>query len=320
MNERRAHILTLLTESYIDTVHPVSSAQIAERIDLSSATVRNEFAALEAEGYLMQPHTSAGRIPTSQGFGTYALRFIPPQRLSGPLRVRLRQRLDAERSEGVLKRIAAVAAELAGYAVVVSLPSDGSIHALEVHLSLLSRRTLLAVVILENGVVRQLLVDLDPAPTDEVIDDAERNLRQLTLPVNEVPKALELLAARTDSELARTLRALAVAWPNLTPPRAVSDGLKHVLAEPESSDPSFVRLIVERVDVSETAHPEGAPPLSVQLDDAVASVTARLDLGASSGLLTVLGPARMRYPHALMIARGVSEAVAGDFMSDRGAA
>lgn len=320
MNERRARILTLLTEAYIATVHPVASAQIAERLELSSATVRNEFAALEAEGYLLQPHTSAGRIPTAQGFGAYAMRFIPPRPLSAQLRVRLQRRLDAERSEGVLKRIAAAAAELSGYAVVVSLPSGGSLHALEVHLSLLSSRKLLAVVVLENGLVRQLLVDLEPAPTDEVIDDAERNLRSLTLPVSEVPKALELLAARTDSELARTLRALAAAWPSLTTPRAVSDGLKHVLAEPESSDPDFVRLIIERVELFDTPPLENTPPLSVQLDGTVASITARLDLGSSSGQLTVLGPARMRYPHALMVARGVREAVAGDFVSDRGAA
>jgi heat-inducible transcriptional repressor len=320
MNERRARILTLVTEAYISSVHPVASAPIAEQLDLSSATVRNEFAALEIEGYLMQPHTSAGRVPTAQGFASYALRFIPPRPLSTRLRRRLLRSLDDARSEGLLKRIATAAAELSGYAVVVSLPSDGTLHALEVHLSLLSSRKLLAVVVLENGMVRQLLVDLDPAPTDAVIDDAERNLRQLTLPLGELPRALELIATRTEGDMARTLRALAAAWPSLTPPRAASDGLRHLLAEPESNDPDFVRLIVERVDASDPGPIGDPPPLSVELDESVASVSARLDLGAASGLLTVIGPARMRYPHALMVARGVSDAVAGSLAEDRGSA
>ena len=313
MTDRRARILHLVTEGYIDTAHPVPSAVIAERLNLSSATVRNEFGALEEEGFLHQPHTSAGRVPTSQGFGTYALGFIPPKRLSARERSRLRRRIDTVRGDNLLKRIATATAELTGYAVVVSLPGEGSMNTLEIHLSLLSSHRLLAVVVLENGLVRQLPVDLDPAPTEDVIDDAERNLRQLTIPMNEVAAALAALSTQTEGELARTLRALAEAWPSLTPPRVISDGLKQLLTEPESNDPAFVRLVVELVDRPGNPTPPDSSPLTVLLDESVARIAARLDFGSAVGALSVVGPARMRYRQALMVANAVSEAVAAEF-------
>lgn len=318
MNERRATILNLVAESYISTAHPVPSSRIAELLDLSSATVRNEFSALEEGGFLQQPHTSAGRIPTASGFRAYARAFLPPQDLPPRQRRLLLHQLAAAHGEGLLEAIARAGAELSGYAVVVSLPADARLRTLEIHLSLLSSRRLLAVVVLENGLVRQLAVDLDPAPSDEVIDDAERNLRQLTLPVEQVPRALRAIAGREQEELARTLRAVADAWPHLNPPRLVSDGLKNLFAEPESRDPDFLRLVVEQVELP-TPPSEADERLRLNLDDALARISARLRLGGdfgdndSDGTLTLLGPARMRYPVALMVARGVSEAVASRF-------
>jgi heat-inducible transcriptional repressor len=312
MNDRRARILRMVAESYIRTAHPVASARIAERLELSSATVRNEFGALEEEGYLQQPHTSAGRIPTSRGFRSYALGCLPPRRLPERQRSQLVRQLLATNGDGLFTLVARAAAELSGYAVVVRLPADDALHILEIHLSMLSAERLLAVVVLENGIVRQLSVDLAPPPADGVLDDAERNLRQLTLPLGEVPRALDAIAAHADEELARTLQAIAGAWPRLNPPRMFSEGLRQLLAEPESSDPEFIRLVVEQVERAEqpaAAWTTEAQPLGLDLDDAVARITSSFGLGVGMGSLTVLGPARMRYPAAMMVARGVSEAL-----------
>ena len=310
MNDRRARILRMVAESYIRTAHPVASARIAERLQLSSATVRNEFGILEEEGYLQQPHTSAGRIPTPRGFRSYAVGCLPPRRLPSRQRSQLVRQLQATNGDGLFALVARAAAELSGYAVVVRLPADDALHILEIHLSMLSADRLLAVVVLENGIVRQLSVDLAPPPSDRVLDDAERNLRQLTLPLGDVPRALDVIATHADEELARTLHAIAGAWPRLNAPRMFSEGLRNLLAEPESSDPEFIRLVVEQVE--QTDVPAGAwqpddQPVGLELDESVARVTAGFELGIGLGSLTVLGPARMRYPSAMMVARGVSE-------------
>jgi heat-inducible transcriptional repressor len=215
MNERRATILDLVTEIYIRSVSPVASSHLAEQLHVSSATIRNELAALEDEGYLQQPHTSAGRIPTTRGYQQYAYKFIPPSELPLLQQKLVLQGLRQVHGDALLLQLAKITSELSGYAVVVSLPADDALKALEIHLSLLSSTRLLAVVVLENGLIRQLTVDLEPAPSDTTLRDAESNLRQLTLPVSEVPKALLEIAKRVSEDLARTLRAIAESWPNV---------------------------------------------------------------------------------------------------------
>lgn len=150
MNDRRSQILDLVAETYIRSAHPVASLHIAEQLNVSSATVRNDFSALEDEGYLQQPHTSAGRIPTTLGYKQYAHKFIPPEHLS-----KLQQRLLIERfkylhGDELVQQIASVTSDLSGYAVVVTLSEDTSLCALEIHLSVLSATRVLAVVILRE--------------------------------------------------------------------------------------------------------------------------------------------------------------------------
>jgi len=324
MNARRARVLHLVAEAYIDTAHPVPSVKIAERLDVSSATVRNDFSTLESEGYLQQPHTSAGRVPTALGFRTYALSHLPPPPMPPRLRRDVRKRLAGTDGDDLFELASRVAAELSGYAVVVRLPPDDALRILEIHLSLLTSRRLLAVVVLDNGLVRQLGVDLDPAPEGSVIDDAERNLRQLTLPIGEVPRALRAIANHADAELGRTLRALAEAWRGLQPPRIFRDGLGRLLLEPEGSDPEFVRLVVDHVEgetgkgrqgVAGPAAPSSeddvtsGEALELALDDTIARVSSTFSCGIGFGQLTLVGPARMRYPRALMVARELGHAL-----------
>lgn len=310
MNDRRSTILRMVTESYIDTAHPVASSWVADRLDLSSATVRNEFGALEEAGYLQQPHTSAGRTPTASGFRMYAMSCLPARRLPARQRRMLEQQLHAADGEGLFSLLARLASELSGYAVVVHIPADEDLHILEIHLSTLSTQRLLAVVVLENGLVRQLSVDLDPVPSDDVLDDAERNLRQLTLPLGEVRGALTSLATTADAELARTLLAVASAWRRLHAPRTFSDGLRRLFAEPESQDPAFLRLVVDQVEAPADASSHEWPDMSVELDEALARVSAGFEVANARGRLTLVGPTRMRYPAAMMVAQGLQDALA----------
>lgn len=307
MNERRAHILELVTEGYIQSAHPVASAQVALRLGMSSATVRNDFCALEEAGYLQQPHTSAGRVPTSLAYRHYASKFIPPGHLAAQQRQMVAQRLRGSHGDLFLQRVADATADLSNYAVVVSLPADDTLQALEIHLSVVSSTQLLAVVVLENGLIRQVAVEVDPAPSDEVLRDAERNLRQLALPVGDLSEGLSDIARRAEASLASTLTALAEALSDINPPRLFSQGLRHLLSEPESADPKFVRTVIERVESPDTS---AGDDLVVVFDDEIASVTARLPFGGGFGSLTILGPMRMRYKESLTVAHGVTRMVA----------
>lgn len=310
MDERKAHILDLVTEQYIHSARPVPSSTIAKRTGVSSATVRNEFSALEHAGYLQQPHTSAGRIPTARGFDHYARKFIPPRRLPEPQKHLLEERLRGAHGDSLLRQVADITAELSGYAVVVSLPADDQLLTLEIHLSALSTSRMLAMVVLENGLIRQLMVEIDPPPSERALREAESSLRQLTLPVGEIPRALDDIAKRAQEEVAHTFHALARAWPNMNPPRVFSQGLKNLLSEPESSDPEFVRTVVSRLEHSSAVSVDNLEEaLALILEEALATVSTRLDWGSTRGGLMLLGPLRMRYPETLMIVQGVSEVV-----------
>lgn len=315
-HERHERILHLVADDYVRTAKPVPSAKVAAHLDVSSATVRNAFGALEDEGLLHQPHTSAGRIPTELGFRRYAHVFLPPQPLPAAAIGALQKRLAGLQGESLLQQLAQVAAELSGYAVVVSLPADDRLLAMEIHLSALHARALMAVVVLENGLVRQLRVDLDPSPDDEVLDDAERQLRQLTLPVAEVPRALAVLAEHAEPEMARTLGALRQAWPSLVSAQMVSAGLGGLLQEPEAADPGFMRLAVDQVErpVASSALPGTVPgghddELLLDWQDGLVTVRAHWRSIGGAGELRLVGPARLRYGSALQVAHGVAAAV-----------
>src|SRR6266545_2712438 len=85
LDDRKAAILRAVVEEYIETAQPVGSGHVAAApgVDVSSATIRNEMAQLEAEGYLAQPHTSAGRVPTEKGYRFFVDHLRAPIRLPG---------------------------------------------------------------------------------------------------------------------------------------------------------------------------------------------------------------------------------------------
>ena len=116
MNERQELILNIIIKEYIETAVPISSSLLVEKykLDISSATVRNEMAELEASGYIMQPHTSSGRIPTEQAYLWFVERLAPKKISSGlAAKISLAEELD----ELALKNLAKNLAELSGLAV-----------------------------------------------------------------------------------------------------------------------------------------------------------------------------------------------------------
>lgn len=310
VTERRARILELVAESYIETARPVPSSAVAERMNLSSATVRNEFAALEEAGLLEQPHPSAGRVPTPRGFRRYAGHHVPPRPLAPAARRRSSDLLRDLHGSEFLRSLAALATELSGYAVVLELAANDDVRALEVHLTPLTNGRVLAVAILENGLTREQVVPLAPAPAEDVLDDAERTLRQITVPLREVPVALRDRAKGAGDELRRTLRAIADAWPTLHPPERVSHGLSLLFDEPESRDPAFLRRAAKRLEsgAGTALDPIGAT-LGLAFDEDVALIGADLPLPRGVGRLTLVGPARMRYADAFSVAGGLSRTV-----------
>lgn len=308
LNDRRRTILRLVAKEYIATARPVASARVAEQLDISSATVRNEFTALEESGLLEQQHVSAGRIPSSAGLGVYARLFIPPGSLSTRQRSLIRSRLLDTHGERLLQSVAQLAAELSGYAVSVRLPPDNSLHALRVHLTALSSARLLAVVILEHGLVRQQVLEADPLPGDSVISVAEERLNRLSVPLSELQANTLALAASSAGDLRRMFQLFAEAASRLNEPQVFHHGVSNLLEEPEANDPEFLRLAVREVESGGSGALTDRD-LDVELAARTARVRAALPLGRLRAELNVIGPARMRYSQTFRIAGGIAAAL-----------
>ncbi|MBU1126224.1 MAG: hypothetical protein ABH826_03705 [Patescibacteria group bacterium] len=123
INKRQAHILSLVVSEFIATAQPVASKTIVDKfqLEVSPATVRNDMAVLEAVGYLRQPHTSSGRIPTENGYRFYLANFVD-SRCSNRIRAPLRRAVnDEEVMQKKLHSLANVLVELSGETALASL-------------------------------------------------------------------------------------------------------------------------------------------------------------------------------------------------------
>ena len=182
LDDRKARVLQALVEEYIRTGEPVSSQVILERsaLDVSSATIRNEVARLESYGFVAQPHTSSGRIPTHQGY-RYYVDHCSPARLRSATHDRIRSFFADVHSEvsRLLKETSGLVADITHLPAVVISPQAelDRIHA--VHLVRLGSSAVLVVTIAETGQVAQHVVTLSFEPTDDQIDEAERGLERV---------------------------------------------------------------------------------------------------------------------------------------------
>ena len=177
LNARRAAILEAVVSEYIGTAEPVGSSHVAHApgVQVSSATVRSEMVALERDGYLVQPHTSAGRIPTDKGYRFFVDHLTSPGML-GPVQRRQVAQFFAQvhgEMETVLERASGLLSELTSYASVVVGPvaRDGH-HPLGPARRPLAARTPCFVVVLSDGAVEKRTIDLDGEASDDVLGRA----------------------------------------------------------------------------------------------------------------------------------------------------
>ncbi len=172
LDDRKASILRAVVEEYIETAQPVGSSHVvkAASVAVSSATVRNEMAVLEREGYLVQPHTSAGRIPTDKGYRFFVDHLAPPGNLPPAQRQLVRNFFNTAHGEleQMLHDTSRLLSILTDYAAVVAIgpgPEQATIRS--AHLVGLNERVALLVVVLSNGAVEKRTLELG-ADADDV--------------------------------------------------------------------------------------------------------------------------------------------------------
>jgi heat-inducible transcriptional repressor len=310
LDERKEQILREIVEAYVRRGEPVGSKIVADATDLgvSSATIRNEMAILEREGYISHPHTSAGRIPTDKGYRYYVDVLAPKVAQAPKRRKEIERNLAGAFSalDEVLERTSQLLTELTDYTSMAATPSAHGSLLHRVELVRLGSRRLLLVCIGDDGWHDDRLIELESEVGDTLLDAAVRLANRA---VNEA----------TPQDAAQTIESLEA--PDEVQPvlRGISQGLRAI--ERSTSriyTGGTAKLIVwEPVDtaqrVIEMLEGHGAEPLlppqetnavsvrigrELALEDVrdLSLIATGYKLGNRSGALGVLGPTRMDYP------------------------
>src|SRR5690242_15614486 len=178
-DERRLAVLRAIVEDYVQTREPVGSKALVDRhaLGVSPATIRNDMAALEEEGLIAQPHTSAGRIPTDKGYRLFVDRLSTVKPLSAPEKRAIQSLLDgAVDLDDVVDRTVRLLAQLTRQVAVVQYPSLSRSTVRHIELVPVGGGRLLLVLITNTGRVEQRLVDVRADPGEGMLSDLRARL------------------------------------------------------------------------------------------------------------------------------------------------
>ncbi|MCB1827374.1 MAG: heat-inducible transcription repressor HrcA, partial [Coxiellaceae bacterium] len=181
LDERSLNILHHLVESYINDGQPVGSKALAERARLpfSSATIRNIMADLEAEGFLVSPHTSSGRVPTLEGYRMFANQLLTAQSPSEFSLEMLRDALNSEAEEtGLIERASTLLSQVTQLAGVVTMPKHEQLILKQVEFLYLSERRVLVVLVLNDYQVQNRVIEIDREFSRRELEEAGNYLTQ----------------------------------------------------------------------------------------------------------------------------------------------
>ena len=322
LDERKAAILRAVVEEYIETAQPVGSGAVAPQVAASSATVRSDMATLEQEGYLHQPHTSAGRVPTEKGYRFFVDNMGGPGQLLAPQSQQVRTFFAQAHGEieSLLVDTTRLLSDLTQYAAVVTGPTHERATIRSVQLVGLAPRHVLLVVVLSNGTVEKRSIELSDEVGDERLAAATAHLS--THLVGLVPAALPAALdasgdAVTDATVSDALAAMRTAGDDDTGPLFVGgtarmasafdavDTVREVLSilEQQFVVVTVLRDIVDRGLQVAIGTETGLQPLA----DCALVVSPYEVEGETAGSIAVLGPSRMNYPQAVAAVAVVSK-------------
>jgi len=321
LSPRKVTILMAIIKSYLETGEPVGSRTISKETDLnlSSATIRNEMSDLEDLGYIVQPHTSAGRIPSDKGYRFYVDQLME----SKDTELQKMQELyleKTEKMEHLLKQVVKVIATNTQYATMLTTSRSKENTVKFIQLSMVGEEQLLAVVVMENKTVKNRIIPLDnPIDAENLLKlNMILNSSLNGLSVNEIN--LNVITAMKDQAgvhediIGEVIDTVAATISTEDEVEVYTSGATNILKYPELSDSGMSHQLLEAFEekselasiFSEDAEKEtgiqvyiGNETPSDKMKDC-SVVTATYELGDGvKGTIGIVGPKRMDYDNVV---------------------
>lgn len=322
LSDRRQIVLRALIEEYIARALPVGSRTLVERYNLgiSSATVRNELSLLEEMGYLAQPHTSAGRIPTDFGYRAFVDELLSesdPDNGEDALARELRE--SASDLDDLMDRTSQALARFTDCMTLLVPPRILSVDIRLVNLVLLTPQRLLTVIVTEDGQVFDRQMDLPRDYSQDEIGKTQDALNNILVgtSLSSTSGELPLGASGVHDDLFRMVMAEILAC--LKDQNAIKAhplGISHLLGKPEFSDSSCLMPVLEELEgdtmllrVFNDAAASEEPVVRIGHENdsealsSVSLIANRFGEAEHSGLILIVGPTRMDYSQVLKAVR-----------------
>ena len=330
LDERKLKILQAIIRTYLETGEPVGSRTISKYSDLnlSSATIRNEMSDLEEMGYILQPHTSAGRIPSDKGYRLYVDTMLDDKAQEvHDMKAELEEK--AGKIDDLLKSVAKLLAVNTNYATMVSGPQYASKKVKFIQLTLVDDSSLLAVIVLDNNVVKNKMIHMEESMDQETVLRLNfimnTTLNGLDVNLAVIQKIKEQMGAH-NSVIDSVLEIIGNALTEDEDLEIYTSGATNILKYPELADKSNAAQILsafeEKKDLNQWIEQDpvsqnddnhaiqvyigGETQVESMKDCSLVTATYRIDDGVY-GKVGIVGPKRMDYDKVVATLQSMME-------------
>lgn len=320
LSNRQQNVLHILIKEYVARALPVGSRTLVERYNLgiSAATVRNELSSLEEEGYLTQPHTSSGRIPTDSGYRAFVDDLLSREKFEDEKLVASLRECAGELDE-LMEKMSLTLARLTDCMTLLVPPRALSFSIKMINLVELSFDRLLVVVITDEGKVFNRQIDID-APVEQAVIQQTQELLNRTLSGKSLTPTMSLSslgAANVQNSLFETVfEEILICIKEQTIRKPHPLGMTRLLCQPEFSQSARILPVLEQLEddtmllhiFDEAFHSE-VPLVRIGKENnyealsGVSLVASQFGKGGEQGLIAIVGPTRMDYSQVFKAVR-----------------
>lgn len=332
LGDRKQKILACVVESYIASGEPVGSKALVTQAGfaVSSATIRNELADLVNKGYLKQPHTSAGRVPTQKGYRYYIDNLMGSDTVSYKVKEYIEQNvaMAADAPEKILAKTAQVLSELSGMAAVTTTPGGDNARVHKIRFVITGRHTCMVVLITSNGMVKSRLFRCSFVLTPELIALFDKALNEsfVGVPLKDINQGFLQTVAASFGELSLFMPDVLIAILDATSQAMQSTvsvfGATNLLFLPSYDmlcARNVLKFLSDEASLSQllNENPKGTKVYignesgHYELQDSCV-ITTRYEIGSvAAGAIALIGPVRTDYKKLIAQIEFASSCVSG---------
>lgn len=330
LTERERQVFLSIVHCFIETAEPVGSRHLAKRynLNISPATIRNVMMDLEEKGFIIQPHTSAGRVPTNTGYRTYVNNLMRVTNLQPEEKKNIRDQLN-ESSEGIdviIRKASQVISQISSQLGVVMAPQFIKGRLSKIELLPLMEKKLLVVLSIQSGLVKTVIVEINQTFSRFGLETINRilNERLHGVSIDTLQSSMQERFIDLDEKSRLLLSSIAVKTNNLLSQQDTDSfyysGAKNVISQPEFKSEEKINKLLELLDrkdilvriLNESGTEDGVSIVigeenGEQLMKNCSLITATYSIENVKGTVGVIGPTRLKYDKIIALVQFMSE-------------